>query len=395
MARFWMLIMLVVGLGACATDRPLALRCERFDQFRILLPETPGPTPRAAIASQRPSPFAASIAETFVRPGVGPASRPTTDTPSRFLILSGGGQWGAFGAGFLKGWSGQPALDPARPDRFDMVTGVSTGSLQATFAFLGKGYDQQLIDAYSITDERQLLKRHGSLFFIRHASMADTAPLETYVRDRLRPLIDQVAAPENDTRKLYVGVVDGLDGRMYAVDLTRMTRELAGREREDCYIGALLASSAVPLVFRQVRISDKPYLDGGVRQSVFVTEFQKGAHEALSSAGRKGDIYVLMNGDVTPSKVATLPPKLLPTLNRLRSITFNQVELASIYGVASSFPDMRTYVATAAGNECNAPSDEEEEIFSPAMMRCLRAYGEARWTTGASPWQLYSAPSKP
>jgi len=53
------------------------------------------------------------------------------------LIVSGGGDWGAFGAGFLKGGLKVPAQHPlAKPD-FDAVTGVSTGTLIAPFAFLG------------------------------------------------------------------------------------------------------------------------------------------------------------------------------------------------------------------------------------------------------------------
>ena len=51
------------------------------------------------------------------------------------LILSGGGDWGSFGAGVLKGW-GRVAGPMARP-KFDAVTGVSTGALIAPFAFLG------------------------------------------------------------------------------------------------------------------------------------------------------------------------------------------------------------------------------------------------------------------
>src|SRR5438045_1673783 len=38
------------------------------------------------------------------------------------LVISGGGDWGAFGAGFLKGW-GTVTGDMARP-KFDAVTGV-------------------------------------------------------------------------------------------------------------------------------------------------------------------------------------------------------------------------------------------------------------------------------
>ena len=48
------------------------------------------------------------------------------------LALSGGGANGAFGAGFLNGWS----TTGSRPV-FKIVTGVSTGAVMAPFAFLG------------------------------------------------------------------------------------------------------------------------------------------------------------------------------------------------------------------------------------------------------------------
>jgi predicted acylesterase/phospholipase RssA len=51
---------------------------------------------------------------------------------ARFLVISGGGDDGAFGAGLLVGWT-------KRGDRpaFKVVTGVSAGALIAPFAFLG------------------------------------------------------------------------------------------------------------------------------------------------------------------------------------------------------------------------------------------------------------------
>src|SRR4029077_7628089 len=51
------------------------------------------------------------------------------------LVISGGGDWGAFGAGFIKGWS--HVQGPLTKPEFDVVTGVSTGALIAPFAFLG------------------------------------------------------------------------------------------------------------------------------------------------------------------------------------------------------------------------------------------------------------------
>ncbi|MHC4335832.1 MAG: patatin-like phospholipase family protein, partial [Planctomycetota bacterium] len=56
-----------------------------------------------------------------------------------FLAISGGGANGAFGAGFLKGWT----ASGKRPN-FRIVTGISTGALIAPLAFLGADYDETL-----------------------------------------------------------------------------------------------------------------------------------------------------------------------------------------------------------------------------------------------------------
>ena len=113
-------------LGACATDRPLAFKCPGFEKFR-----TPVGAPPAEHAGSRTanalSPLALEIATTFA-----PAASGGAPSADNFLILSGGGQWGAFGSGFLTGWSKNGAGAAERPQRFNLVTGVSTGALQAT-----------------------------------------------------------------------------------------------------------------------------------------------------------------------------------------------------------------------------------------------------------------------
>jgi predicted acylesterase/phospholipase RssA len=377
---------LALLVAACASDRPLAFDCPRFEEFRVPVGATPADA-GAMGAADGFSPLVGTIAETFGASAAGEEA-----PPSNFLILSGGGQWGAFGAGFIQGWSEKGNGADSRPPRFDMVTGVSTGSLQATYAFLGRDYDDELLAAYTIVAERQLVRRHGNTFFLRHASMADLAPLERYIRVRLRPMLEAVAAPENAGRKLLVGVVDGLDGGMYAIDLTRIATELSGTERENCYAGALLASSAVPIVFRQVRVGGRPYLDGGVRQSVFVTEVQDAAGQALAAGNRTGTMYVLMNGDIATEAVDDLPPKLLPTLDRLRTLVFNQIEQSSIFNVAQRFPTMTTKLATAANHGCSPLPAEKGAIFSPSMMNCLRKYGRSRWNGGV-PWAVFQMPA--
>ena len=53
------------------------------------------------------------------------------------LIVSGGGDSGAFGPGFSR-WHEVPAQHPLAEPKFDIVTGVSTGTLIAPFAFPGR-----------------------------------------------------------------------------------------------------------------------------------------------------------------------------------------------------------------------------------------------------------------
>ena len=63
--------------------------------------------------------------------------------PADYLAVSGGGDNGAFTAGFLNGWT-KAATRP----QFKLVTGVSTGALIAPFAFLGPAYDGSLKSLY-------------------------------------------------------------------------------------------------------------------------------------------------------------------------------------------------------------------------------------------------------
>ena len=72
------------------------------------------------------------------------------------LALSGGGADGAFGAGVLVGWT-----ETGKRPKFDVVTGVSTGALQSTFAFLGSGYDDQLKALYTCTCSRDIFAHKG------------------------------------------------------------------------------------------------------------------------------------------------------------------------------------------------------------------------------------------
>lgn len=391
--RLMLSILLALLVAACATDKPLETGCVRLAEFQFP-PPVETSSARAAVAARSPedplSRAFATLPSTLREARAAPAF-------SDALILSGGGQWGAYGAGFIRGWSGRGRL-PAR-----IVTGISTGALQATYAYLGPAQDEALIEAYAIDDEGELVDRHGDAFFLTHASMADTAPLKPYIQARLGPLLDTVKAEYLASgRVLLVGAVDGLSGAFHYFDLTRMAAELDGAERLDCYTAALIASSAVPVVFRQATINGKPWLDGGLRRSVFLPEMIKriAAAKAAARARRAlietdGRVHAIMNGPLEPEAVDALPAQLLPTIGRLRSIVFNQAEQNSLdlSAVYARRAGQRLFATTADGwdaagvPECSgARPDVDGQLFDPAFMRCLIAFGSSRWAGGQEPW---------
>lgn len=380
MARFCLLTCALLLTG-CATDRPIDFACGNINQFRVRVSPTPLDNTESAPVRTLADDLAPATTEEAGAP-----------RPKTYLILSGGGEWGAFGAGLLAGWS-RSGGGPARPARFDVVTGVSTGALQATYAFLGRERDQALLDAYRITSERQLLRQNGSLFFLRHASLADIAPLRRYVEERVGPLLDEVAAAAraDPDRRLYVGAVDALDGQLYAFNLTRIATDLSGSQRLACYAGALISSAAEPVIFRQVSIDGRPYFDGGVRQSVFVLEVEAQIAEQRARARdlAPGTAFIVMNGTTGAAQISQLPAKLLPTLNRVRQLTFNQIEQTSVFNAAAKLPNMQSWFASADGHDCDALRSEGA-IFSPPFMACLSAYGERQFSGAGTNWRPIS-----
>ena len=101
------------------------------------------------------------------------------------LIISGGGDWGAFGAGFLKGWGRVPPGSMARP-QFDIVTGVSTGALIAPFAFIGTDeYIERVVQLYRNPKPDWVKERWPLYFLPNNISFAEVPGLEREMHDQL------------------------------------------------------------------------------------------------------------------------------------------------------------------------------------------------------------------
>lgn len=348
------------------------------------------------------------------------------------LALSGGGQWGAFGAGYLE----QLNKDDSLP-RFRMVTGVSTGALQALFvgASQAPGADardllRQLVSEYTIKDEDEVVHRGGYAGALLRNSVAKLDPLRLKIETALCrnkaadpqtakdcPLIAALGTPGAPV--VMLGFVEGASGEMQAVNVSAIAmaavdggadHPISMKTAQQCITGGALASVAMPFFYQQVQVtSDEPdkagktkagtltYYDGGVRQSMFLFETLKALDTAQGEAMTSDGVYMIRNGPT----VAKVDPDIngelgaIDTAERGYSLIVNQSEVTAIEAIRlrDKAPEMR--LATADGydrafTDPAAPGSPAQvcekqnakAMFEPDFMNCLQAFGRFKATDG-------------
>jgi predicted acylesterase/phospholipase RssA len=190
-----------------------------------------------------------------------------------YLVLSGGGGNGAFGAGLLAGWTAHGS----RPE-FQIVSGVSTGALIAPFAFLGPAYDGTLRDVYTRYSTEDLVESRSLLSIVRGDAALSTARLRALIAHYLDDaVIAAIAAEGARGRSLFVGTTNLDAGRPVVWDITRIAAHGTPAARELIY-DVILASTAIPGAFPPVMIQveahglryDEMHVDGGVTSQLFL-----------------------------------------------------------------------------------------------------------------------------
>jgi predicted acylesterase/phospholipase RssA len=227
---------------------------------------------------ERPSDFSLPAATGPVPPG---------GRVVNMLVLSGGGKYGAYGAGFLKGWQDAFA-DPVQraklgPDAlaitdFTIVTGISTGSMLQSFVSVGTAGSpagaaaiEDAFTTYTNISDASLYKQKGLISSLMSNGTVDIrGRLDTLIDTKVGALWSNLRALPDDRRSL-TGIVNLDNGQFYTVDLIAVAKSDTPNARR-CYTEAILASSAVPLAFPPRFIDNSPYVDGGVRFGAFLAE---------------------------------------------------------------------------------------------------------------------------
>lgn len=197
--------------GKHSTDRKPAAQQERVDftaaEAATAWPE--GLSGRLRIGGDDAQAFQSLI------DGAGAAGDP-------WLVLSGGGENGAFAAGLLAGWS-QAGDRPA----FGVVTGVSTGALIAPFAFVGPAADAALRANYTEITAADVFELGGN----PTAALTDNWPLKDRIDKSVTPdLLKAVAAEHAKGRRLLIATTQVDAERSTVWDMGAIATLAAGQD---------------------------------------------------------------------------------------------------------------------------------------------------------------------
>jgi hypothetical protein len=306
------------------------------------------------------------------------------------LVLSGGGKFGAYSAGLLNGWT-RSGNRPA----FEVVTGVSTGALIASYAFVGPKYDKRLEEVYTTITTRDVIRRRP-LFGIANDGAYSSEPLAALIeREVTDCFLEEVRVAHAAGRRLFIGTTNLDTSRPVVWDMGAIAA--SGRpDRLHHFRQVLLASASVPGAMPPVRIpvtyNGCAYVelhgDGGATQELFLRGTMVGIDPDTVRPRQKplegSDLYVVLAGKMYADGK-------LVELNTLKlggaaasSVLFAQTrsDLARLYTLAH-LTGMRYHQAALAAD---VPVSGNSLDFDPAEMRRLFDAGycdglRQRWRT--------------
>ncbi len=307
--------------------------------------------------------------------------------PENVLVLSGGGAYGAYTAGLLKGWT----ASGTRP-RFDVVTGISTGSLIAPYAFLGPEYDNELERLYTSMRQENILRPQLVLL----DSLVSSEPLEQQIAARATPdLLRKIAEAHRHGRRLYVGTTN-LDTKQLVIWDAGAIAARETPENATLFRKVLLASCSVPGLLPPVPIDveidgqrfTELHVDGSVTACAFLQPAMLGIrpHGELPQRSVPASIYVVVAG-----KLLQNPGPIKSELFSIAGESINTALQAKTDGELLRLFLLARY-AKAKFQIAGIPQDYDTQgtpmLFVPKTMRRLFDEGYGGGHRGSA-WQAF------
>jgi NTE family protein len=327
------------------------------------------------------------------------------------LVLSGGGARGAYQVGVLK------YIAKRRPLlRFPILTGVSAGAINANFLAGSAGAFDEAVDSLAdhwlalSTDQvfrtdlpslasnalRVLLNlgSGGSPFAPRVQGLVETRPLRRFLED----LIDADAVSENIAagrlRALAISATAYDTGRTVTyiqgepwLQTWERVRRLAVHDR--ITLDHVMASAAIPLFFPAVKVGNRYFGDGSLRQSHPLSPaIHLGADRILAISSR----WRAPVTEPEPDHTAVYPPAAQVLGLMLNSIFLDNLDvdaerLRRINHVLARVPDSRRWLLSERpvrllvlrpSSDIGRVAGQYEQLIPRSLRYLLRGLGTRR-----------------
>jgi hypothetical protein len=309
------------------------------------------------------------------------------------LALSGGGPNGAFGAGFLCGWTAA-GNRPA----FKLVTGISTGALIAPYAFLGSDYDPPLTEVFTTVNTKNVIEKYNpaNILFSKESLTASTPLRATIDKHVDMELLDNIAEAHENGRRLYIGTTH-MDAQLLVVWNMGKIATIRTDDALNLFRRILLASASVPVVMPPVLFNvevdgtayDEMHTDGSTATQLFFHAGTLDLTKAWLESGSAVEdrpisrLYVIKNGKLL-SEPRHVPRNLIKISSRAFETTLKTATLHSLYRMyAFAQREQSELFYVAIPEDYTSLS---KEPFDPEEMNRLFNLG-FRKATSAEPWQ--------
>jgi len=311
------------------------------------------------------------------------------------LALSGGGSRGAFGAGYIYGWT-----QTGRRPPFKLVTGVSTGALVAPFAFLGPAFDEQLKEVFTTVNTRDIFRVRHMVSWLWRNSFATSAPLAKLLERYATPqALRAIAKAHSRGRRLYIGTTN-LDAQYLVVWNMGAIASSEHPEAPALFRNILLASASIPSIFPPVFFDvetrgqkyEEMHVDGETIAGVFFNGFMLDLPAARrqvfgpKTASIPMSAYVICNGTLS-SNCEPVAPKL-PAITRRALTTLNKAHARDHMFHVYSVLLQKQFDLNNIGIPDDCPLPNDKPAFDSKEMTRLFEIG-AEMARSGYPWYKF------
>ena len=318
------------------------------------------------------------------------------------LLLSGGGQNGSYGVGFMRGW--RERTDSPMP-QFDLITAISTGALQSPFVLLGtKASIDTLTDLYRNAADRIAPSLDWWFWLRKTGGLVNSKRLEdniTHIVDA--PFRDSLNKAFAQDRQVVFGTTD-MDlaiGRAWDLKTALDTGE-AGLIRTR---RLFRTAGAIPGIFSPVIIDGHVHSDGGVVSNILTLltiDDYRAMAKRVRDAGVRAPIavrlFVIVNGWTYAAPTVIDPASRKQISGRWGNVMFylNQVQVIEgldnlATAATGSIPGLTMQMKWTGVPAEAALDPAANTLFNKQWMQTLEDLGSKR-ARSTKPWDAIESP---